>query len=366
MEDLKITISGTRGKSSIARSLHKIFYNNGYSTLSRETGLLPMVYYNENEIFLKRESSLPLNRLLEARIILDAFNNKKKEVLIFENNAIRDTYMRSFNEFINPEIVIIATVTPDHVLDQGPTMADTVKAFINSVPKRSFAVFWTNHKCEYTAIKKAFSQKKVKGVLLFSSLEDREKVILKSIQPLLEAKGFNIRLDAKTGKEDRKDAMEELTAIIGKKTFVNLGHINDPVHTYIAFEYLMSKLRLKGCYLLFNFRADRMERVPLFIDAFLPIVKHFVKGIIVHSDSIGFSSKFIAKKVREHIRDEKIEAYTCENYEDFIQKVLPKIPDGSTIVMVANTANDFGFKIIDKLKLFRETYPMLKKINLAE
>ncbi|MBM3200486.1 hypothetical protein FJZ53_06110 [Candidatus Woesearchaeota archaeon] len=361
LKDLKITVSGTRGKSTVVRELHKIFHSNGYDTLSRETGLFPMAYYNDREIFLKRESSLPLNRLLEAKILLEMFSNQKKEVLIFENNAIRGSYMMGFNDFIHPDIVIIVTVTPDHVLDQGSTMEETITTFTDSIPRYAFAVFWTNHKNEYEALQKVFSKTKRKGIVLFSQLKDRERVILEAIEPIAESKGFKIKHLKKELKK-AEDPLKELSAKINQRRFVNIGHINDPVHTYMAFLYIVSEENVKNVYVLFNFRADRTERFPMFIGAFLPLVSGFVEGVIVHSDSLGLSSKFISDRIRKDYSNQNLKVYTCEDYKELVKSVIPQIPEDAMIVMVGNTANDLGFEIISRSNLFLETYPILKEI----
>ena len=74
---LTIVVEGTRGKSSIVRFFHKFFYENGYNTLGRETGLVPMIYYNDEKKFVQREGELPFNILTETKIINELYNVKK-------------------------------------------------------------------------------------------------------------------------------------------------------------------------------------------------------------------------------------------------------------------------------------------------
>lgn len=354
---------GTRGKSSIVRNYHKLFYENGYTVLSRETGLFPVIYHNDKEIFLKREGKSTFFRTAEAKIILSMF--PKSDILIWENSFISKGYMTALNEYINPDVVIITTISLDHILQQGGTLEEVAEIYLNSIPKKIPVIFWTNHEIEYKSFKQVCKRMKRKADILFSLYRDREQIIFSALKKYLDIKGIKCKKEKHSKK---KPGLEpEVISKIQNKTFINLGHINDALHSSLALDAILSRKKYKKVYFFFNFRTDRLERVSIFLDAFLPLFSDYVEGIIIRSDSIALSPDFLIKKIKNtYFKNKKIQMYTCDTVAGFLLDVLPKIPDKKTIVMLANTADEFGYYIISKMDLFKETYPIIKKINYRD
>ncbi|MBI5679854.1 MAG: hypothetical protein HZC47_03035 [Methanobacterium sp.] len=368
------------------RFFHEFFYENGYNTLSRETGLVPMIYYNGQKTFVKREGELPFNLLTEIRIIIEEFGSKKPDVIIFENNAIRSEYMRSLSDYLHADVVIITTITFDHILSQGFSMEETAETFIKSIPPYSHIIFWSNHEYEYDVFKKSFEKSgRNDADILLSSLDDRESVIYAALKKIIDQKGMKISKDISSEITPATKVCEfvieetcpsPITHAIPEevfsydlqhRVFVDVGHVNDPIHTYLILHQIMAQKKFEKFYLLFNFREDRLERIPLFIEGFLPLIMEHVKGIIIRSDAIAFSPSYLAKYIKNNITGaENLKFYTFNDFNEFLNDVTPQIPEDNYIIMVANTADKFGYELIDKLNLFRESYPILNKINLFE
>ncbi len=379
IEPLKIVVEGTRGKSSLVRYFHECFYKNGFNVLSRETGLVPMIYYNDKKTFVKREGEVPFNLMTEAKVIMDMYSEEDIDVIIFENNAIREEYMRSLNDYLHADVVIITTITFDHILAQGFSMEETAETFIKSVPPYSHIIFWTNHYYEYEVFKKVCNEMNIKEAdIIYSSLDERETKIQESMKKFCIAHGREIRDDYHPNpcyvyecpleKADKPLPPEIFSDKLGTKKFVDIGHVNDPIHTYMISKQILSETGLEKVYLLFNFREDRVERIPLFLDGFLPLLKDSVAGIIVHSNHVAFSPGYLIKYMKKNVFDdpEKIKFYSFKDFDEFKEKIIPEIPDNSIILMVANTADKFGYELIDRLHLFRESYPILYDIDLFE
>ncbi len=351
---------GTRGKSSIVRRFHKLFYDSGYKTLSRETGLIPMVYYNDKNLFMQRERKSTFFRTSEVKIIMKMFT--KSEIMIFENNSISKNYMRGINEFMMPDVVIIATISIDHILNQGGTLEEVAKGYLDSVPKKTPLIFWTNHKLEYEAFKKICGEMKRKADIIFSPLRDREQTIFPALKKYLDKK----KISCNTLEEFKGsgDIPTEIIAKIQNKTFINLGHVNDVLHTALALDEIVFRKKIKKVYFLFNFRSDRHERIFVFINAFIPLFKNLIEGIIIRSDSLPLSADFLKKKIKKkYFASSNIPIHICNDLSDLLLDILPKIPDRKTIVMLGNTADEFGYFLISKLGLFKDTYPIIEKID---
>lgn len=365
---LKIIVTGTRGKSSLVRALHNAFYTNGYGTLSRETGFIPIVYFNNKHIFLKREEEIPISRLLETKTVLDLFHQHHPDVVILENHAIRSDNSCQLNEFIQPDIVIITTITPDHILDQGLTLKDTAQFFLECTPRNSHIIFWTNHATEFDAFQNVCLKPKHRGVqLLFSTYEERDAIITQSIRSFARTKGIKIRSGNSRGAIASSSFDELATQASSSATIVNLGHINDPIHTHMQFQRYASKLKNHKKYLLLNFRADRQERTFLFMDAFIPLICNQIKGIIIHSDDHSLPWWYIVSRIHKHLGpySHNVRLWKCDSFSDLEHNIFPELLAPSTIVMVGNTTNQFGCELINSLKLFRETYPILEGHQLA-
>ena len=377
-------VEGTRGKSSIVRFFHKFFYENGYNTLGRETGLVPMIYYNDEKRFVQREGELPFNILTETKIINELYNSEEIDVVIFENNAIRAEYMRSLSNYLMADVVIISTITFDHILSQGFSIEETARTFIKSVPHYSHIIFWSNHEFEYEVFRDTYEKiGRGDADILFSTLEDRELTIYKALKKIIDEKGMKIKKDINefSDKIIYECPMDEKCPYLIKEyvpeeifsqnikpiTFIDIGHVNDPIHTHIIFNQIMDQKNDNEVYLLLNFREDRVERIPLFIEGFIPLVEDQIKGIIIHSQNIAFTSDYLVKYAKNQLQNpDKMEFYTFKEFDEFVDDLAPQLPPESYVIMVANTADKFGYELIDKLHLFRESYPILDDFNLFE
>ena len=363
MTKFRIVVMGTRGKSSVVRNLHNLFHRSGYSVLSRETGLFPIVYDNDRRTFLKREGSIPLGRSMEIKAILEMFRGEEHDIIVLENNAIEEDYARKFNESIRPDLVIITTISLDHILAQGGTLGEVAETFINSIPPGIPILFWTNHRPEYRAFRKACRENGVNADILFGPLRTREQVMFKGLKKHLDRRGIRVKPGKFKGTGKIPD---EIIARIKGRTFIDLGHINDVVHTALALDEIMARKRIRKIYLFLNFRADRPERVLVFADAFLPMFGRAVEGVIINSDSIALPASFLMKRIREkYFPGAKIPFYGCGSVKE-LRALLGRIPRGSTVVMVGNTAGSFGKALIKDFGLFRDTYPILDTIDIRE
>ena len=127
--DIRIVVSGVRGKSSVAKWLHDIFVLRGHDTLTKTTGTQARIYYNDTEYEIEREAQV---RLYENERELNRFNNI--DVAIVENQGIGPYTTRLVNtEFIRPHVVFLTNVREDHLDTLGGDLIQIARAFARSV-----------------------------------------------------------------------------------------------------------------------------------------------------------------------------------------------------------------------------------------
>lgn len=357
MKPFRIVVLGTRGKSSVVRTIHEYLRGNGYSVLSRETGLFPIVYDDEKRVFLKRDGLFPLSRIMEIPSLMEIYNWDNYDFLVFENNSISLDYMLFFHEAVKPDLAIVVTISLDHLFNQGYRLRDVARTYIDSLPEDVPILFWTNHNKEYSVFKSALGKKKRESKLVTTTFERRDGVVLKSLYEHLLKKGY--RLDSPKNEDTPLGLKGEIVANYKGRTIINVGHINDFVHSVSAIDKIIKAGKIRKFYVFLNYRADRPERNLTFSNAFLDLYKGKIKGIIVHSDSIVFDAGYLKRKLQRQYKD--LEILTCKNEEQFFKRI-EELPTGSEIIWVGNTADEFGYNVIKKTGMFRYTYPILDTI----
>lgn len=138
--DVRIAVSGTRGKSSTVRRLHDIFHERGYDTFAKITGDEPFTLHNGEKEPIRRtgpEVTLYENHRLITGAVdrLASIDAAQDNVAIFENHAITEYTMRVFNEtFFQPDVIVVPNLRTDHSDTLGRTRQDITRAFARSIP----------------------------------------------------------------------------------------------------------------------------------------------------------------------------------------------------------------------------------------
>jgi hypothetical protein len=128
--DIRISVSGVRGKSTAVRWLHEILYSRGYDTYAKVTGIEPLSMYNGTEHEIDRP---PKVRLYENERQLREFG--PVDAAIFENQGIRSYTTRLVNEsFVHPQVIFVTNVREDHLDTLGRTRVDIARSLARSVP----------------------------------------------------------------------------------------------------------------------------------------------------------------------------------------------------------------------------------------
>ena len=134
--DVRIAVSGTRGKSSVTRWLHDAFHERGRDTYAKVTGTTPVSVVNgvEREIPRDRRVTLYENEREFAR-------HAPAEVAVFENQGITPYTTRLVNEnYVDPDVVVLCNVRSDHLGTLGNDRREIARGLARAVPKGTTVV----------------------------------------------------------------------------------------------------------------------------------------------------------------------------------------------------------------------------------
>ena len=128
--DVRISVTGVRGKSTATRWLHDVFYDRGYDTYAKITGVEPISVYNDTVHDIERG---PTARLYENERELRRFGNV--DAAIVENQGLREYTMRLVNEqFVRPDVVFLTNAREDHLDTLGGDRLDVARSLARSIP----------------------------------------------------------------------------------------------------------------------------------------------------------------------------------------------------------------------------------------
>ena len=134
--DVKIVVSGTRGKSGTTERLYEILCAREYDAYAKVTGNHPLSLYDGEENPIDRGDRVTLyENVRELRKYADA------EALILENQGITDYTTRMMNEaFGQPDVLVVTNVRQDHRDTLGGSRAKIARAFARATPPGTHVV----------------------------------------------------------------------------------------------------------------------------------------------------------------------------------------------------------------------------------
>lgn len=134
--DIRVAVSGVRGKSTAVRWLHDILYDRGYDTYAKVTGTEPVSIHNGTVHPIDRPTKV---RLYENERQLKRF--APVDAAVVENQGIRSYTTRLVNEqFVRPDVVFLTNVREDHLDTLGPNRAVIARSLARAVPAGTHAI----------------------------------------------------------------------------------------------------------------------------------------------------------------------------------------------------------------------------------
>ncbi|WP_277552237.1 Mur ligase [Halobaculum limi] len=147
--DVRIGVSGIRGKSSTAKQLGRILTERGYDSYTKITGDRPTSYHNGREIPIHRSGprvTLYENIDLIREFVPELTLTEPKDAVVMENQAITEYTMRMVNErFLKPDVLVFCNVRQDHNDTLGKDRQTIARSFARAVPEGCHVISGEQH-----------------------------------------------------------------------------------------------------------------------------------------------------------------------------------------------------------------------------
>lgn len=147
--DIRVSVSGIRGKSSTAKQLGAILHERGYDTYTKITGDHPTSIHNGVTYPIQRVGprvTLYENIHLVKEFVPQLAAEEGLDALVMENQAITEYTMRMVNErFLQPDVVVLCNVRQDHNDTLGTDRQTIAQSFARSIPEGTHVVNGEQH-----------------------------------------------------------------------------------------------------------------------------------------------------------------------------------------------------------------------------
>lgn len=272
---IRIHVSGTRGKSSVARLIAAGLRHGGITTAAKTTGTLArMILPDGRELPIFRPTGA---NIIEQLRVIETAKSLKARALVIECMALQpELHWISENKMVRATHGVITNVRADHLDVMGPTEADVGRALAGMIPVKGVLV--TGEQKYQGILAAAARDRKTEIVTLsrseieavtdeelarFPHLEHRENVALAlKVLELLDVPrdvGLNGMWLASP---DPGALTEHLVDFFGRKiAFVNALAANDPESTETIWNLALDRHpSVEKRIALFNLRSDRPGR----------------------------------------------------------------------------------------------------------
>ncbi len=335
---VRINVNGIRGKSTVTRLIFSILREAGYDVIGKTTGSATrMMYWDQKEeSIIQRPPSGP--SIVEQLDVIQSAADYGAEALVCECMAVRPDYQETYqHDMLQANITVIVNVLKDHLDEMGPTTTQIAWAFSKSIPDNGTLIVSDD---DYLPYFKKEAEKRNTRVIVFD-----ENAVPEELTPLI-ARGifpancaaalavaealeipqevaiegiFNVQEDPGSLK------IQQLATERGTGNFINAFAANEPDSSLKIWELLheIEGIPLEKPLLLFNARADRVDRTTLFGRDFFP--KMPASELMV----IGQSGKTLVKDANQgrYPGIERVYDLTDRPLEDVLGALLPRAAD---------------------------------------
>jgi len=349
---IRIWVNGTRGKSSVTRLIAAGLRAGGKQVFAKTTGTSPrLIMVNGDESNVSR---LGMANISEQVRIVKKVQNFGPDAIVLECMALRPDLQRTESlQIVEPNIVVITNVRPDHLDVMGPTIKDIARSFIRAVPDHCMVI--TSESRIFNEFRNVINKKDIQiSTVLdkeisntdqekFSYIEHKQNIAL----ALAVCQHYGVeRKTALFGMQTMKPDPGALKKHIlqfgpNKVVMINAMAANDPESTLLIWSATEKKYTQIN--LLINCRDDRIERSFQIADL---IQKHMeADHIILTGKGTGVLKKQLQKKIKG--KSEKIIDLGNKNPEQVVSEVAGIVADNSLLFALGNTVG-FGLMMLDE------------------
>lgn len=135
---LRVSVSGTRGKSRLTRMVAESLMERGLSVYAKETGTRPISWKDGAVREIQRD---PRKSAVLNETYWEVKRHAPMDAIVLENQGITPYTMRTFHRiYCRPQYLLVTNVRRDHLADLARTRNRMAKEFVRSVPKGTTVV----------------------------------------------------------------------------------------------------------------------------------------------------------------------------------------------------------------------------------
>jgi gamma-polyglutamate synthase len=282
--ELRISVNGSRGKSTVTRLLTSALAEGGYRPLGKTTGTEPklLLGWIAEEEDIRRRPEGP--NIGEQRDVVRRAVRAKADALVSECMAVVPEYQLTFHrDMVDVNLLVICNALEDHLDEMGPTVADVAEVFAASIPSEGKVVVTPEpHHETYLTV----AEQRGTKVLMADPVDITEDMlegfgylVLPEHLALVFAVTRDLGIPDDVALRGMRKAPADPYAMrivpIGDHQdpafFVNGFAVNDPMSTLAVWEHIEARsLPSDSLTVIVNCRADRMDRTVQFASDVLP------------------------------------------------------------------------------------------------
>ena len=275
---LRISVNGSRGKSTVTRLLTGALAAGGYRPLGKTTGTEPKLHFGWTgaDEDLRRRPEGP-NISEQLRVTSQAVE-RGADVLVTECMAVKPEYQHTFHhDLVDVNLLVICNALDDHLDEMGPTAADVAEVFAASIPRAGTVVVTPEPHLDVYLAAAADRDAKVlvaePDAVPERALQGHGHLVLADHVALVLAITRELGIDDEAAIAGLREAPVDRFAMrvipVGDAAapsyFVNGFAANDPGSTLAVWQHIRSRgLDADGLTVIMNCRADRIDRTELF------------------------------------------------------------------------------------------------------
>jgi gamma-polyglutamate synthase len=281
---LRISVNGSRGKSTVTRLLTGALAEAGYRPLGKTTGTEPKLLFgwSGEEEDIRRRPEGP--NISEQRSVVRRAVEEGADVLVSECMAVNPEYQLTFHtEMLDVNLLVICNALDDHLDEMGPTSADVAEVFAASIPAGHKVVVTPEpHLPTYrTAADERGAELLLADpdAVTEEQLRGHRHLVLPDHVAIVLAVTRDLGIDDEVAMRGMRRAPADPYAMrvteIGDPAapafFVNGFAANDPASTLALWEHIEDRdLPTEALTVVVNCRDDRMDRTQRFASDVLP------------------------------------------------------------------------------------------------
>lgn len=337
--DVKIVVSGTRGKSGTTERIYDVLRSRGYDAYAKVTGNHPLSLYDGEENPIERGERVTLYENVE-----ELRKYFPVDALVLENQGITDYTTRMMNErFGNPDVLVLTNVRQDHRDTLGGTRADIARAFARATPAGTHVVNGEQDERLRTYIERELEA--VDATVSHVEVPERHQNIpaaecIYALDHVLEA------IDEEPLSDRQRESMladfrVEWTHALDGRVY-NAADVNDVESTEMVRQALVDDEPIQPFVYL---RRDRRARTASFHDYLEDL---FEDGAIEQARVAGGHADLFAEK-------SSFPVISHDHESESAQSVLEEmIADGWPVLVMGNTVAEFMRDLDDAIERHAE------------